>query len=603
MKKIFLILFFLGIMFITTSVMASTSDWQQISEPRLLSETSGETSMVVDNEGVVYAAFEEFYTKDSRLNTRIIVNQYIGDEENLEVGQLDFYDSYSNFVIKTDSDNDVYLAFQDHDWSLSGSATNWGAFVVKNDSRDGSWDPIGEVGDNGFFIDGHEIDNLAFEISPDDSLYVAFKDISDSRLYILKYTSNVTSDTDWLGNDGWEFVFEDEDIFSEIDNFDFSIGSDGSIFLGTTKNFGTVTSPDYKTNLYKYDGGWVSLRSAPLEAGNLTHYLQANDNGFYLYFNEETSSDSGQNKIFKYTEPSGLWQTITSGDEEFLDDNYNFKYLFDGTPFAIDSEGNLNLVYGNTDATLKSWDNPWGSATVMKYDSGNWDYVGSKRFSQQNSMYFSIGAASNGELYVICRDGGENDEKAIVYKFGETSSEIVEPPSNSSQGSAVAENSGEYGTSPVTGQQEAISEVGAGQFIRSYSFSGIYYIDEDMVRHPFWDANSFFTYADSWNDVVWVTDATLPTMTLGSPMLPKEGVVLVKIQSDPKVYAIDNDNTLRWVPDETTALSLYGTNWADYVIDLEPTTFARYSVGEKMTQSESVDVNVMKTRFELIDNP
>ena len=82
-------------------------------------------------------------------------------------------------------------------------------------------------------------------------------------------------------------------------------------------------------------------------------------------------------------------------------------------------------------------------------------------------------------------------------------------------------------------------------------------------------------------------------------MLPNSGVVLVKIQSDPKVYAIDNDNVLRWVPDETTAISLYGSNWADYVIDLEPTIFARYTMGEQMTQDGQVDTRIMKTRAEL----
>jgi hypothetical protein len=84
-------------------------------------------------------------------------------------------------------------------------------------------------------------------------------------------------------------------------------------------------------------------------------------------------------------------------------------------------------------------------------------------------------------------------------------------------------------------------------------------------------------------------------------MLPAPGVVLVKIQSDPKVYAIDTDSTLRWVPDETTAITLYGANWADYVIDLEPTTFARFDVGEDMTADDEVDLDGMKTREELAE--
>ncbi|KKU06208.1 MAG: hypothetical protein UX09_C0056G0001, partial [Candidatus Uhrbacteria bacterium GW2011_GWE2_45_35] len=167
------------------------------------------------------------------------------------------------------------------------------------------------------------------------------------------------------------------------------------------------------------------------------------------------------------------------------------------------------------------------------------------------------------------------------------------------EGRAVAADSGATGPSPITGEDEAISTVVTGQFVRAYGFNTIYYIDEDGARRPFWDTNSFFAYADSFDEVVWVTDATLPTMTLGAPMLPAPGVVLVKIQSDPKVYAIDTDNILRWVPDESTANALYGAAWADYIIDLEPTSFARFSSGGDMTASDIVDLDSMKTRMEL----
>jgi len=86
---------------------------------------------------------------------------------------------------------------------------------------------------------------------------------------------------------------------------------------------------------------------------------------------------------------------------------------------------------------------------------------------------------------------------------------------------------------------------------------------------------------------------------MGDPMLPQPGSVLVKIQSDPKVYAIDEGNVLRWVPDEDTANNVYGLSWADYVIDLDASTFARFSIGNNMATSDFVDKAMMKTRFQL----
>lgn len=172
-----------------------------------------------------------------------------------------------------------------------------------------------------------------------------------------------------------------------------------------------------------------------------------------------------------------------------------------------------------------------------------------------------------------------------------------------SAGRRVAPLSGTTGASPVTGAVEPVSTVRPGQLIRGNSYPTIYLVTDDLKRHPFWDATSYFTWTDSWDRAVWVTDATLSTLPMSYPMLPKPGVVLVKIASDPKVYAVGpGDGTtyqLRWVPTEAVAIALYGSAWSDYVIDLEPTTLARYGSGTDMTSSDAVSRSIMKTRAQL----
>ena len=161
------------------------------------------------------------------------------------------------------------------------------------------------------------------------------------------------------------------------------------------------------------------------------------------------------------------------------------------------------------------------------------------------------------------------------------------------------------GTSPVTGEEESISSVSVGDYITSQSFSTVYYITEDEERRPFMDTNSFFTYQDSFDVVKEVTDATLPEFSLGSPMLPKTGVVLVKIQSDSTVYALgENDDDafsplLREIGSEELAIDLYGSAWADYVIDVEATFFPRFGSGDEMDEDDDVDTSIMKTRAKL----
>lgn len=181
-----------------------------------------------------------------------------------------------------------------------------------------------------------------------------------------------------------------------------------------------------------------------------------------------------------------------------------------------------------------------------------------------------------------------------------------EQPSNMDEfpdGVNVAPTTGETGPSPVDGTTEDISQVEAGQFVRSPSFSTVYYVTADLTRRPFWDGTTFFTWADSWDEVVWVTDATMQTLPSGDPMLPKPGVVTVKIQSVPDVFWIemnnDGDYELRWISSEEIAIDMMGEAWADYVIDVEPTLMNWYLEGEDVVYAFEVDMSIMKTRAEI----
>ncbi|MFH1088867.1 MAG: Ig-like domain-containing protein [Candidatus Uhrbacteria bacterium] len=316
----------------------------------------------------------------------------------------------------------------------------------------------------------------------------------------------------------------------------------------------------------------------------------------HIHFTSASGSDSGSSSgsgtstvtsttpVITLTAPAGgsnltggevqnvTWTTTGSGI-----DTVGIYYSADnGSTYNLVAY-NLNKSLGTYEWTLPNIDSETVLVKIIAYDSGKGN------LDSDVSTALEITAVS---------------EEAIV---DEEETPAEESTTIDDEGRTVALDSGETGPSPVTGLDEAISTVVTGQFIRGYSFNTIYYIDENNERRPFWDSNTFFTYADSFNEVVWVTDATLATLTLGSPMLPKAEVVLVKIQSDPKVYAIDIGDILHWVPSEATAIGLYGSAWADYVIDLEPTTFVRFTVGDDMTTSDSVDRDVMKTRTELVE--
>ncbi len=162
----------------------------------------------------------------------------------------------------------------------------------------------------------------------------------------------------------------------------------------------------------------------------------------------------------------------------------------------------------------------------------------------------------------------------------------------------------QIGISPITGEYEEIDVVTAGSYIRSPGFDTVYYVDEDQKRHPLWDTQTFFTWKDSFGSVAWVTDATLSTLSLGAVLPPQPGVVLVKVQSEETVYAVETGATtwrpvLREISSESIAISLYGPSWSDYVIDIEPTLFSHYSIGEAMTAEDTIDTSILKLRSTL----
>ena len=161
---------------------------------------------------------------------------------------------------------------------------------------------------------------------------------------------------------------------------------------------------------------------------------------------------------------------------------------------------------------------------------------------------------------------------------------------------------GGTGVSPFTGKAENITPVTTGQYIRVDASPTVYFVDTDGTRRPFFDAQTFLTYGD-FSQVVTVSGATLPEIPIGSPMLPNVGTVLVKIQSDPRVYlleSLDGVTTLRWIASEFVAQEMFGSNWADYVIDLPPTMMNRFTMGEGISMPITVDRSLLKTRASLL---
>lgn len=112
----------------------------------------------------------------------------------------------------------------------------------------------------------------------------------------------------------------------------------------------------------------------------------------------------------------------------------------------------------------------------------------------------------------------------------------------------------------------------------------VYVVDDEGMRHAFPSETVYKTWYEDFDDIAYIDPANLATYALGPNVTVRPGTWLVKITTDPKVYAVEPGGVLRWVSTEAIAVSIYGTGWAKRVIDVPDTFWGNYTVGDPITE-------------------
>lgn len=118
----------------------------------------------------------------------------------------------------------------------------------------------------------------------------------------------------------------------------------------------------------------------------------------------------------------------------------------------------------------------------------------------------------------------------------------------------------------------------AGELIKVKSNSAVYYIYNGK-RYAFPNEKVFFSWYVDFSHVKTISEAELAAITLGGNVTYRPGYKLVKINTDPKVYAVASKGVLRWVTTEALAKSYYGNGWAKKVDDINDAFFINYKIG------------------------
>jgi len=136
----------------------------------------------------------------------------------------------------------------------------------------------------------------------------------------------------------------------------------------------------------------------------------------------------------------------------------------------------------------------------------------------------------------------------------------------------------------VTAVPQVDAAAEAGDLIKMEGLSSVYYLGSDGKRYVFPNADTYFSWYEDFSGVKTIPQSELESYPLGKNITIRPGTYLVKIQTDPKVYAVEPGGDLLHVADEEAAKALYGENWADRVVDVADAFFTNYNVtGEQVT--------------------
>lgn len=122
----------------------------------------------------------------------------------------------------------------------------------------------------------------------------------------------------------------------------------------------------------------------------------------------------------------------------------------------------------------------------------------------------------------------------------------------------------------------------AGDLIKA-SGPAVYYYAADNRRYVFPNEKTYYSWFRDFSSVRTISDGELASILIGGNVTIRPGTRMVKIQTDPKTYAVDHDGVLHWVESEALASALYGPLWNQRIWDVPDAFFVNYSIGSSIS--------------------
>jgi hypothetical protein len=129
----------------------------------------------------------------------------------------------------------------------------------------------------------------------------------------------------------------------------------------------------------------------------------------------------------------------------------------------------------------------------------------------------------------------------------------------------------------------------------------VYYFSENATRYAFPDLSTYNSWYPDFSAVQTITDSELAQIPFGGLVTIRPGSRMVKIQTDPRVYAVARGGVLRWVQTEELARALYGDAWNRNVSDVPDAFFTNYRIQNEIVQSTDFSASSEQSAAATID--
>lgn len=141
----------------------------------------------------------------------------------------------------------------------------------------------------------------------------------------------------------------------------------------------------------------------------------------------------------------------------------------------------------------------------------------------------------------------------------------------------------------------------ASNLVKTAGSSAVYYLAADHKRYVFPNEKTYRSWFSGQPPILTISPGEMAAIPLGGNVTYRPGMRMVKIPTDPSIYAVSQGGVLRHVDSEAVAAALYGPDWNAQIDDVPETFFVNYSLGPPIRSFFDYDPAAERERSLTID--